>query len=49
MKQYITKAVVNVDGKETEYDYEDLELAKVEMSPSDLEKATVKLEYKLIV
>lgn len=49
IKQYISKAIVNVNGKEKEYEYEDLELAKLEIKPSDLEKATVKLEYKLVI
>lgn len=49
LKQYITKAIVNVNGEEKEYAYEDLELAKLEIKPSELKKATVKLEYKLMV
>lgn len=49
IKQYIESAIVNVKGEETTYDYDDLELAKIEINPSDLKNATVKLKYKIVV
>lgn len=49
IKQYIMSASVNIKGQEIEYDYDKLELAKIEIDPSDLKNAMVKLKYKIIV
>lgn len=49
IKQHLSSAIVSIDGKETEYNYENSNLAKLEIAPSDLKKATVKLNYKIIV
>ncbi len=49
IKQYITGAIVNIRGQETEYSYDKLELAKIEINPADLKDAVVKLNYKIIV
>lgn len=47
--QTINKAVVNTDGRETEYRYDDLELAKLEMQSKDLTSSNVKFVYKIRV
>ena len=49
IKQYVESSIVNVKGEEIEYTYDNLELAKLEMKPSDLKNAEVKLKYKIVV
>jgi len=49
ISETITKAVVNIDGKETEYQYADLDLAKIEINPSKIDKATVKFNYRILI
>ncbi len=49
IKQYVESSIVNIRGEETEYNYDNLELAKIEIKPSDLKDATVKLKYKIVV
>lgn len=49
IKQYVESSIVNVKGEEILYNYNDLELAKIEMDPSELKHASIKLKYKIIV
>lgn len=49
IKQYVESSIVNIKGEETEYNYDNLELAKIEIKPSELKDATVKLKYKIVV
>ncbi len=49
IKQYMEQAIVNIKGEETEYHFDNLELAKLEIDPSDLKDASVKLKYKIVV
>lgn len=47
--QSITKAIVDIEGEETQYEYADLDLAKIEIEPNKINKAMVKFEYKITV
>lgn len=47
--QSIQKAIVTIDGEEKEYQYDDLELAKLEIEPNKLKDAIVKLQYNIKV
>lgn len=49
ISQSISQAIVNIDGEETQYDYADLDLAKIEIEPNKINKAAVKFKYKIIV
>ncbi|MBQ7410153.1 MAG: DUF11 domain-containing protein [Clostridia bacterium] len=49
INKYVTKAVINIDDKKEEYDFEDLELAKIEIAAKKLNKAVVDLSYKIVV
>lgn len=49
IKQYVDSAIVNIKGEEKEYNYDKLELAKIEIDPLDLKDAMVKLKYKIVV
>lgn len=49
INKYVTKAVINIDDKQEEYDFEDLELAKIEIAAKKLNKAVVDLSYKIVV
>lgn len=47
--QSITKAIVMIDDKETEYEYANLDLAKIEIEPNKIDRAIIKFEYKIVV
>lgn len=49
IRQYLTSASVTIKGEETQYDYDKLELAKLEIDPADLKEAMVKLNYRIVV
>ena len=49
INKYVTKAVINIDDKKEEYDFDNLELAKIEIAAKKLNKAVVDLTYKIIV
>lgn len=49
INQSITKAIVDIDGEQTQYDYADLDLAKIEIEPNKIDKAQVKFQYKITV
>lgn len=49
INKYITQAVVNIDDKQEKYDFDDLELAKIEITAKKLNKAVVDLSYKIVV
>lgn len=49
IQQSVTKATVVVNGKEYEYQYDDLDLAKLALTSSQLKDANVKFEYKIRV
>lgn len=49
INKYVTKAVISIDDEKEEYDFEDLELAKVEIAARKLDKAAVDLSYKIVV
>lgn len=43
----ITKAIVDIKGEQKEYQYDDLDLAKLEINPKDIDDATIKIQYKI--
>ena len=47
VEKYITKSAVIIDGKEKVTEYDELKLGKIEIKAKDLNKATVKLTYKI--
>lgn len=49
ISETITNAIVNINGEETAYEYADLDLAKIEIKPSQIDKATVKFKYKIMI
>ena len=49
INKYVTKAVINIDDKKEEYDFDNLELAKIEIAAKKLNKAVVDLTYKIVV
>ena len=49
INKYVTKAVINIDDKKEEYDFEDLKLAKIEIDPGKLNKSIVDLTYKIVI
>jgi len=49
ISQNIVKATVISNGKEKEYEYYDLDLAKIELKSKQLKNAIIRLEYKIRV
>lgn len=49
INKYVTEAVVNIKGKVERFDFDDLDLAKIEIAAKDLSKATVDLKYKMVI
>lgn len=49
INKYVTKAVINIEGKKEEYNFDNLELAKIEIGAKKLNKAVVDLTYKIVV
>lgn len=49
IKKCVTKAIVTENNKPTEYKFDNLELAKVEIAAKKLNKSSVEIEYKIIV
>lgn len=47
--KYVTRAIVIEDSKKYESKFDDLKLAKVEISAKKLNKSSVDLEYKIVV
>lgn len=47
--QYLTNASIQIEDKNEIYDFENLSLAKIEIDPKDIDKAVVKLTYKIVV
>ena len=49
INKYVTKAVINIGDKQEQYDFDNLELAKIEIAAKKLNKAVVDLTYKIVV
>jgi hypothetical protein len=49
INKYLTHAKVTVKNKTKEYDFDNKEIAKVEIKSSELKNATVELEYTIVV
>lgn len=49
INKYVTEAVVNIKGKVERFNFDDLDLAKIEIAAKDLSKATVDLKYKMVI
>ncbi|MBR3614463.1 MAG: carboxypeptidase regulatory-like domain-containing protein [Clostridia bacterium] len=49
VNKYITKAIVNTKGKEKIENYNNEQLAKLEIRSKELKNTTIKLEYKIVV
>ena len=49
VEKYISKAIVNTNGKETVNEYDNVSLEKLEIKSKELTNTTIKLEYKIVV
>lgn len=49
IKKYISKAIVNTKGKEKVTEYNNDEIAKLEIRSKELKNTTIQLEYKIVV
>lgn len=47
--QYLTNASIQIDDESESQDFENLSLAKLEIEPNNIDKAVVKLTYKIVV
>lgn len=47
--QYLSHASIQIEDENEVYDFENLSLAKLEIDPKDIDKAVVKLTYKIVV
>ncbi len=49
INQYLTNASIQIGDENEVLDFENLSLAKLEINPKDIDKAIVKLTYKIVV
>lgn len=49
VEKYISKAIVNTNGKETVNEYDNVSLEKLEIKSKELNNTSIKLEYKIVV
>ena len=49
IEKYISRAVVNTNGKETVTEFDNASLEKLEIKSKELTNTTIKLEYKIVV
>ena len=49
IEKFVTKATVTTDGKDTNYNFDNEKLGKIEIKARNVEKSQVTLEYKIVV